>query len=368
MEVDQQRLTILANKRFSEVLSEGFKLFINNYGYIILPFLIFSIISILLQVFLLTDLEWHLNSLDVSVRELMDNLGDSDGLTDEEYNLLIRYLVLTIVFYLLQNLIAGVGVGGIIPTIAMCTVSMFLYKKYVIGETDFKSSLKSSFNKKIIIVILIIGILMPIGTILFLIPAVIIYSFYIFSLYTYQMKDNDKSISKARNIARGAFWKLIGVFIVNFLIITMVDLIYSSIIDFILELNIDGATISEQRNSWLDPATRNYGMLILYEILYRVAVILFAPLFICLLTSLFATIKAQKDLGYTYTREAYPVSMEYQEPYTQFKVRSAETYEEPPSYGIPLKEGFYCPFCGHFLKIVKKFCPKCGEDISFINE
>ncbi|MFX1410229.1 MAG: zinc ribbon domain-containing protein [Promethearchaeota archaeon] len=368
MEVDQQRLTILANKRFSEVLSEGFKLFIKSYGYIFLPFLMFSIISILLQIFLLTDLQWHLNSLDVSVSELMENLGDSDGLTDAEYNLLIRYFVLTIVLYLLQNLIAGVGIGGIFPTIAMCTVSMFLYKKYVIGETSFKSSLKSSFNKKIIIVILIIGICMPIGTILLLIPAIIIYGFYIFSLYTYQMKDNDKSISKARDIARGAFWKLIGVFAINFIFITLVDLIYSSIIDFTIGLNIDSATISEQYNSWLDPATRNYGMLFLYQILYSVAGILFAPLFICLLTSLFATIKAQKDLGYGYTREAYPVSMDYQEPYTQYRVRSTETYDEPPSYGIPLKEGFYCPFCGHFLKMVKKFCPKCGEDISFINE
>ena len=367
MEVDQQRLAILANKRFSEVLREGFKLFINSYGYIFLPLMMFSIISILLQVFLLTDLEWNVNTLDRSVSEIMENLGDAD-ITESEWNLLVKYLVMYLALIFLNNLIAGMGVGGIITTIAMCSVSTFLYKKYVQGEADFTSSFKSSFNKKMLLVILIIGICIPIGTSLFVIPAVIIYAFYIFLIYTYNMKDNNNPTSKARFIAKGAFWKLIGVFIINFIILATINFIYASIIDFIINVNIDSATFSYNYNSWYDPATRNFGMIILYKILYSFVDIIFAPLFICLLTSLFATLKAQKDLGYEYKREAYPVSIGYQEPYTPLKVDSPESYEEVPSYGIPLKEGLYCPFCGYHIKRPKKFCPKCGEDISFINE
>lgn len=180
------------------------------------------------------------------------------------------------------------------------------------------------------------------------------------------MKDNNNPTSKARFIAKGAFWKLIGVFIINFIILAIINVIYTSIIDFII--NVDSATFSDNYDSWYDPATRNFGMIILYKILYSFVDIIFAPLFICLLTSLFATVKAQKDLGYDYRREAHPVSIGYQEPYRPLKVDSPESYEEVPSYGIPLKEGLYCPFCGYHIERPKKFCPKCGEDISFINE
>ncbi|MFX1322634.1 MAG: zinc ribbon domain-containing protein [Promethearchaeota archaeon] len=361
MEVDQQRLAIIANKRFGDILREGFKLFSNSYGYIILPLMMFSIISIILQVFLLTDLEWRVNELDVSVTQIMENLGESD-LTESDWNLLLKYLLMYFALIFLNNLIAGMGVGGIITTIAMCSVSTFLYKKYVQGEADFMSSFKSSFNAKMLLVILIIGIFIPIGTFLFFIPAVIIYGFFIFLIFTYNMKDIDKPTSRARFFAKGAFWKLIGVFVINFLILATINMIYTTIIDSIIEINVDSTTFSDMYNSWYDPATRNFGMIILYQILYSIVDILFAPLFICLLTSLFATTKAKKDLGYDYRREAYPISIGYQEPYTP------ESYEEVPSYGIPLKEGFYCPFCGHHIKSPKKFCPKCGEDISFINE
>lgn len=367
MEVDQQRLAILANKRFGDILREGFRLFIHSYGYVILPFMMFSIISILLQVFLLTDLEWRVNELDVSVTQIMENLGDAD-LTESEWNTLIKYLLMYFALNFLRNLIAGMGVGGIITTIAMCSVSTFLYKKYVHGEADFTSSFKSSFNVKLLLVILFIGIFIPVGTFMFFIPAVIIYGFFIFLIYTYNMKDNTNPLSKARFIAKGAFWKLIGVFVINFLILASINVMYTTIIDFIIEANTDSETFSEIYNSWFDPATRNFGAIFLYQILYGVVDIIFAPLFICLLTSLFATLKAQKDLGYEYRKEAYPVSIGYQEPYTPLKGDSPEPYEEIPSYGIPLTEGFYCPYCGHHIKSPKKFCPKCGEDISFINE
>lgn len=364
MEVDQQRLTNLANKRFGEVLREGFKLFINNYGYILLPLMLFSIISILLQVFLLTDLEWNINKLDTSVTEIMENLGDAD-LTESDWNLLLKYLLLYFALIFFNGLIAGMGVGGIITTIAMCSVSTFLYKKCVQGEADFTSSFKSSFNKKLFLVILIIGIFIPIGALLFFIPAIIIYYFYIFMIFTYNLEDNGTPTSKARFFSKGAFWKLIGVFVINFLILAFINMIYTTIIDFIIEVNIGSERFLEIYNSWYDPATRNFGAIFLYHILYSVVDIIFAPLLICLLTSLFATVKAQKDLGYDYKREPYPVREGYPEAYPSQKL---ESYEEVPSYGTPLKEGLYCPFCGYHIKIPKKFCPKCGEDISFINE
>ena len=66
MEINTQRLMVLANKRFSEVLNDGFKLFIKTYGTLILPLAFFQVILILLDVFLLTDFRLYLDNLGVT--------------------------------------------------------------------------------------------------------------------------------------------------------------------------------------------------------------------------------------------------------------------------------------------------------------
>jgi hypothetical protein len=115
-------------------------------------------------------------------------------------------------------------------------------------------------------------------------------------------------------------------------------------------------------NSWFDPTTRNYGMIILYQILMSFIDIIFAPLFICLLTTLFSSLKARRDLS----QEDYFITRTYEELYSQQKdvFNEDKTQESKPM--IPLKENFYCPFCGQYVSVPKKFCPKCGESFEFI--
>jgi hypothetical protein len=55
MENDKQ---ILANKTFGKILSDGFNLFIKCYWKLFFPLALFQIISISLQVLLLTDIFW----------------------------------------------------------------------------------------------------------------------------------------------------------------------------------------------------------------------------------------------------------------------------------------------------------------------
>ncbi len=90
--------------------------------------------------------------------------------------------------------------------------------------------------------------------------------------------------------------------------------------------------------------------------------IIFAPLFICLLTTLFSSLKARRDLS----QEDYFITRTYEELYSQQKdvFNEDKTQESKPM--IPLKENFYCPFCGHYVSVPKKFCPKCGESFEFI--
>jgi hypothetical protein len=342
MEKNSQRLVNLANKRFSEILSEGFRLFFQNYGSLIISLAFFQIVLIILDTFFLTDLKVYIDSIGVSVVDLMTGIVEDTPLTATEWNTLSLFLLLSIVLLFLQNLI-----GAIVITIAMCSVSNYVLRKYMRLETDFSKSFKSAFNKKIFIVIFIVGICLPISAILLYIPAIFVFSIFIFLIFTYNIEEIEKPISEARAIAKGTNNKLkiIGVFVVNFCIVFILSFLFNYIIDLFVDPNI----ISYNYNIWLEPSTRNYGMIILYQILLNLGNIFLAPLFICLLTVLFASLKAKKDLGVQYQRSYYPV-------------------REEPTLISQNENRFYCPYCGVLIDGMKRFCPRCGENLSALNK
>lgn len=338
MEEDPKRLVYLANKKYSEVIGEGFKLFAKNYRYLILPFAIFGVLTIFLKILLLTEFELYINDLGRSISERLRPPTDISEFIESEFFLIVQYLFLNFLLLIFQALIGG-PVGGIITTIAMCSVSTFLLKKHLNEEVYFVSSFKSSFNKRMLLVILVIGIGFPLGMFFLFIPSIIIYNFFIFLVFTYNMKDVENPISEARLIAKGAFWKLIGIIIINSILIATVSFIYKLIIDFVIDLSIINIS-----------STRNYGMKFLYQLLYSITDIIFAPLLICLLTCFFSKLKAQKDLDSKFIKRYYPAR------------KQAEPYKELARVEIPLEgEAIYCSFCGHLIKTPEKFCPNCGE-------
>lgn len=338
MEKNSQGLTNFANKRFSEIISEGFRLFFKNYRKLILPLAFFQLILIIFDILLLTDLKVYINSIGVNVADLMTSVVEDTPLTASEWNLISEFLLLSILLLFLQNLI-----GAIIITIAMCSVSNYILKKLRGIDTNFFTSFKSSFNKKMFIVIFIIGILLPVSAILLYIPAIMVFSIFIFLVFTYNNEEVEKPISEARAIAKGMNNKLkiIGVFIFNFCVVFILTLIISFIIDFFL----DPELVANNYNLWLAPGTRNYGLLILYQILLNVVNIVLAPLFICLLTVLFASLKDKKDLGFQYRRNYYSV-------------------KEEPTLISQDADKFYCPYCGVLINKFRRFCPRCGENLS----
>ncbi|MHA2181980.1 MAG: hypothetical protein ACXAAH_11200, partial [Promethearchaeota archaeon] len=289
MEKNSQRLTNFANKRFSEILSEGFRLFLKNYRTLILPLAFFQVFLIVLDTLLLTDLKVYIDSLGVYVVDLMTQILEDTPLTASQWNLMSLFLLLSIILLFLQNLI-----GAIVITIAMCSVSNYILKKFMGKDTNFYDSFKSAFTKKMFIVILIVGICVPISAILLYIPAILIFSMFVFLVFTYNIEEIDKPISEARAISRGLNNKLkiIGVFIFNFCVIFIFNFLFNSVLDFFLDPTI----VTNNYNSWLAPSTRNYAFIILFQILLNFMNILFAPLFICLLTVLFASLNAKKGL------------------------------------------------------------------------
>ena len=107
-------------------------------------------------------------------------------------------------------------------------------------------------------------------------------------------------------------------------------------------------------------------MLILYNILYSIVDIILAPLFICLLTVLFSSLKAKKDLGVQFQQAYQPSRDIYQESYRilrQEPYRDIETEETTSIPEIGIKNRLYCPYCGTLIKTPKKFCSNCGESL-----
>ncbi len=342
MEKNSQRLANFANKGFSEILSEGFRLFFQNYGTLILPLALFQIILIISDTLLLTDLKVYIDTIGINIADLMTRILEDIPLTAQEWDLVSLFLLMSILLLFLQNLI-----GAIIITIAMCSVSNYLLQKLLGMNTNFYNSFKLAFNKKMFIVIFIVGFCVPLSAILLYIPAIFVFSMFILLVFTYNIEEINNPITEARAIAKGVNNKLkiIGVFVINFCIIFILSLIFNTIIDFFLNPNI----LTYNYNLWLAPSSRNYGMIILYQVLINLVNILLAPLFINLMTVLFASLKAKKDAGLQYKRILYSVNEE--------------------STVLSQNAGrFYCPYCGVLINNMKRFCPRCGENLSSLNK
>lgn len=139
----------IENKKFSQLLSDGFKLFGKNYKILFLTWLVFTLIYNILFVFLLTD-----------IRYLYFN------------NTIPRVLYLIIYFIISGPL-------GIIGVIRVCSVSSYLFKGYINFNADFKEEFKKALNYKLKYPIFI-------GLVLFIIFGVIfelIQDFFLESLY-----------------------------------------------------------------------------------------------------------------------------------------------------------------------------------------
>ena len=333
----------IANMSFGNLLSEGLKLFKRTYWKILLPLALFQIISIILKVFLLTDL------VLLSYRQT------------EFYNYSILFLLATTLQLLIEI---------IFLIIAMSTVSSFVYKRYMELEVNFRSEFKKAIrNPKILIVILILGVVMGFGLspFVFFIPGVIIFGLFIFLVYTFNLDETKESpIEFARKFAKGSFWNILFITLIYFLIIWVINVLFGVIIYSIYYFIGIDEQIYLTYLSWLE--TKNYGMLIFYEISNGLVSILFAPLLICMLTPLFCRCKARSELApeyYSSIKQPYR-----QRPYNQEVSPSIQMVPQTPSQWtekIQQQSGIFCPSCGYKIIYPRKFCPNCGDSLEDLN-
>ena len=320
MSRESQELQRIAKKKYGESISDGFRLFGKNWSKIIGPLTLFYVIYLLLKIFLLADLNWQ----SYFLREIYDTI-DPSNLTQADIDQLIMLLLFALIVIFIDSIIYA-----LFTTLAMSSVSIYLYKKYLNLDADFVQNIKKSFNSKLFVVLTILGLGVPLGLLFLLIPGIIIFGHYICSVFTYQFENIEKPLKQARLITKGALWKIIGVFVISSLIISVISTIYGLLLNLVWQ--VDALTLG----SWYNPASRRYDMLFLNELLNNLVRIILGPLFICLLTTLFTSLKVRFDLGY---RRGY--------------------------YQVNTDSGLYCTACGYHIGVKFNFCPNCGESLDF---
>lgn len=343
-------------KRLGDIISDGFKLFISNYAKIIIPFLLFLIISIFLKVFLLSNLILESQRLTADANAILNEYMEAGTMPSEaEYERVLSSFLFSYAVLFLESMI-----GAVFTVIAMGSVSFYLLKRYKGEEADFWEEFKNTFrNKNLIFLILLLGIGVSFGFILLLVPGIIIFIYYILYVFTFHNEEEKGQISRASSLSKvsGAKTKILGLFIIS------VFITYP--ISFIIDIFMD-----------LFPPVNSYTMLFLYTLIQSLPNILLGPLFICLLTPLFTHLQAKKEFQYqsgwqSSQQQQYQQTGPYQSPYRTQSQRAPSQTEEatgPIQGQNQTKKGYYCPYCGHYVRIPKKFCPNCGESLDPLNE
>lgn len=312
----------LINKKLGDLIRDGFLLFTKNYTKLILPFAALSILGILVRVFFLADLEWIVFTLNARLDEIIRS-----GTSNNPYEFVMVFYRSIIAEYLLAILKGAIYFIFIL--IAMCLTGRYLLKSYANREVDFKNEIKRALNSKILIPIFLVGFGFAFGLLFFLIPAFIILGYYSFTIYTYNMDLEQSTVPAARSIEKGAFWRIIGIYVLSHLMILILGIFLYTLTMFLWNPRLD---------VWLNPATRNYFMLFIHELITNLHIVILSPLYVCLLTPLFASQQSKKEQGISETA--------------------------PPKTKI--EKGIFCPYCGDYMDRVKKFCPNCGEKLDII--
>ncbi len=348
---------VLAEKKITDIIFEGLYLFSKNYGKIILPFMIFLTLSNFLIILCSSQLEWYVNTLYIEIEPLLVKFFEmnTETLTETDLFMILGFELISLLLEFLQGFI-----GAFFTTLSMILVSSYLYKKYTRNDEINETII----NKKMILALLLIGCAVPFGYfMIFIIPGIILFCFFIFIIFTYNLKGVENPVKEARLIAKGSMLKIVIVFSFCVLITLLVNSLYQNILNMIWPVD------KPLYDLWLDPYNRNYGMLFLYNLTRDVVGILLAPLFISLLTVLFASSKARKDLGLT-NRNYYPQSLRqtrYPHYYRESRYSQDESDPARTQKVINRDEGYFCPFCGERIGTIKKFCPNCGESLKGLN-
>ncbi len=235
---------------FKKIILDGLKLFKKTYFKIIPIFVLFSVVSIIFKVISLTEINYKLAILK-----------KSSSTNTPEFFLL--YIGAIIIEFIIVNFFL---------ILALSILSLYLLKCYRKEETDLITNVKKTFNKKLVLILLLLGLFLPI-TFLLIIPGLLIYKYYIFSIFTVNIPNVKRPFTQAKDISSGNFLRILIIFLINVIIIFSGNLVSNLFFYDLYESLI---------------ISRNNGLLLIYFFVCNLLGILLSPLIVCLLTSLFS--------------------------------------------------------------------------------
>lgn len=114
-------------------------------------------------------------------------------------------------------------------------------------------------------------------------------TYYIFSIFTYNIEDIEKPINEARNLTRGSFWKVLVVRLIPIPILIIASIPYFLISGYIWPVEPRGLSRSPV---WSQVGY--HGTILSYKFFHSIHIILLGSLGVCLLTPLFTQLYLKK--------------------------------------------------------------------------
>ena len=324
----------ILSKNLIQLFLDGFKLFFKNALIIIPFFLSFSLISFFINSFLIANfinidfMSYY--SLDLMLKGYLDSLS-------------IRTFSL----------------------IAYCPIAIFIYEKYIKGEASFVQIFKSALNYRIFLVWIFYAILIPtfyyliylftlIPLVIFLPPYVVLIilffflriidlllnAYYIFMIFSYNIRDRNSLLTKLRFYRKGAFFKIFFILAIYLLLIELLNLIIGLFWNPSLSDIQSWYIINEHRNN----------LIFLDNFLSIIPFLIFGGLKITLLTPLFTRQVAKRAQN----EEAKRINIG--------KNVSQSILNQNDSKKVESKN-VYCPFCGKLRLTNENYCIHCGKFI-----
>ena len=106
----------LINKSYTQLISDGFKLYAHNFLKLVFVWLVFTSLTILIDVFIISYL------------------------THRYYSSIALYIFFSLV---------GSVILSVISVITICSVSIYLFEDYLQKDPNFNESFKNAFNERI---------------------------------------------------------------------------------------------------------------------------------------------------------------------------------------------------------------------------
>lgn len=394
---------------FGMILQNGFHIFAKNFVPLFIVYFGFGLIYVALDSFLLVHLEYVGSQLAAEQTQILDQLLDSIAgaagtgttgtttideaqLTEAMNRITAIYGQLILVQFVLRYM------QEIFQNLALVFGIVIAYNYYQRNTKSLGENVQEITTANLphaIGLTLVMSALTSIGLELFILPALLVIGFLLLS-YPYcavKKATVGESLKGGFQLSKGNFLKTVGLAIVVYII----RLIFESLIGLAVDFAFRGA--GGFQTWYYDPATRNYGLIFLYNLVAVLVTSLILPIYATAYTCLYIDAQARKRRGPRPSpmgrygggygrpygapqRDRYGRPMP-EAPPTAWRDQYIKSPATPPDGRLsqratptpgaprppPAEEEedagdvLFCPYCGQPVRGTK--CGNCGQDLPF---